>query len=500
MTRTLLALLLCLSLFWANGQVQNNPFNRTYFPAKKSWATGTDQVKIGGETIEYTVEAQYLPLGSEEGATRARVFYTAYTRSEVEDPTQRPITFVFNGGPGSSSVWLHMGGLGPKRVNMNDDGSPVAPPYGYSDNPHSWLDLTDLVFIDPMMTGYTRPAEEADKEDFLGFQQDLELVGQFIQVYLSENKRWGSPKFLAGESYGTTRAAGLSGYLQNRYGLYLNGITLISAVMDFSTLIDVRGNDLAPLTVLPTMAATAWYHGQASEEFESLEDLLKEVEEFVMGDYALALLQGDRLTGELEEKVIDRLHAFTGLDTSYLADVHCRLSVGAFNKELLRSQGVTVGRLDSRFKGVDYQNAGESYDYDPSYNRTIYGPFTAAIYDYLGREIGVEINIPYEILTGRARPWPYGEAASNQYLNVAETLRQAMTHNPDMKVWVASGYYDMATPYFATEYTLDHMFLAEGLRENIMSTYYPAGHMMYIHKPSLEQLKQDAERFYEGAY
>lgn len=455
------------------------------------------QMQIGGQNFSYEAHTGYLVLRSEEGEARAKVFFTAYTQSGVSDPTQRPLTFVFNGGPGSSSVWLHMGGLGPQRVRMQEDGSPVAPPYGYADNPDTWLDLTDLVFIDPMMTGYTRPMGEAEKEEFLGFQQDLELVGQFIQTYLSRYERWGSPKYLAGESYGTTRAAGLSGYLQNRYGIFLNGITLISSVLDFSTLIDARGNDVAPLTLLPTLAATAWYHGQLGDEFATLDDLLPQVEAFVMGDYALALLKGDAIGAEEKQEIIAQLHRFTGLDTAFIADVNLRLSVGPFNKELLRDQGVTVGRLDGRFTGIDYQDAGDSYEFDPSYNRVIYGSFTTAINDYLRRELGYRNDLPYEILTGRARPWPYGQAASNRYLNVAETLRQAMTRNPDMQVWVASGYYDMATPYFAADYVLDHMFLRGGLKDNLRVTYYPAGHMMYIHQPSLEQLKQDAAAFYE---
>jgi len=460
---------------------------------------GSDRLSVDGQPISYDTRAGYVQVEPGEDGKKAKVYFTAYHLQGVDDPAERPLTFVFNGGPGSSSVWLHMGGLGPKRVNLNEDGSAPEPPYGYSDNPHTWLDQTDLVFIDPMMTGYSRPAGDTDKKAFLGFEPDLALVGEFIRLYLTRYERWASPKFIAGESYGTTRASALSHYLQERYGLYVNGLMLISSVLDFSTIIGARGNDLAPLTVLPTMAATAWYHQQVDAQYETLEDLLVEVEKFAMNDYALALLKGDALTEEEKGRIIDQLHAFTGLDTAYLADVHLRLSVGSFNKELLRDQGYTVGRLDSRFKGVDYSDDGGAYEYDPSYDRVIYGPFTTALYDYLRRDLGYKNDLPYEILTGRARPWPYGRTGANRYVNVAEMLRQAMSKNPDMKVWIASGYYDMATPYFATDYTLDHMFLRDGLKDNVQMTYYPTGHMVYIHQPSLVRLKQHLKTFIEEA-
>lgn len=452
------------------------------------------EIVVDGETIRYTATAGYMPMQSEQGEDQAYVFYIAYTKDGVQDPASRPICYTFNGGPGSSSVWLHMGGLGPKRILTQDDGNTVAPPYGVADNPYTWLDETDLVFIDPMMTGWTRPAAEVEKKKFLGYEEDLALVGDFIRLYTHRNQRWASPKYLAGESYGTTRAAGLTGYLQNRHGMYLNGIILISAVLDFSTIRDHHGNDLSPLLRLPTFAATAWYHGQLGDRYPDLSTLLKEVEGFVHNEYALALLQGDNLSTQERNLVIEKLHQFTGLSRTYIDQTNLRFFVGRFNKELLRTEGKTVGRLDSRFIGVDYDDAGERYEYDPSYNGVIYGPFTTAVNDHLGRTLGVQNDLPYEILTRRARPWNYSNV-QNRYLNVAETLRESMSKNPNLKVWVASGYYDLATPYFATEYVLDHMFLMPDLKENITVTYYEAGHMVYIDQASLVQMKEDLVAF-----
>ncbi len=458
------------------------------------WSTTDHSVTIDGQKIDYTATTGYMPMTDEQGKLRAKVFFIAYTKKGIKDPSKRPICYTFNGGPGSSSVWLHMGGLGPKRILMSDEGGALAPPYEVIDNPHSWLDQTDLVFIDPMMTGYSRPAKEVDKKEFLGYEEDLALVGDFIRLYTTKMERWNSPKYLAGESYGTTRAAGLSGYLQDRHGLYLNGIVLISAVLDFSTIRDYEYNDVPHPLRLPTFAATSWYHKKTDPKYTDLRSFLDEVEAFAINEYSVALLKGATLSEAEKQKIIDRLHAYTGLSKEYLDDTNLRLYVGKYNKELLRAESETVGRLDSRFKSSDYNDIGERYEYDPSYNGAIYGPFTMAINDHLRRNLKYENDLPYEILTGRARPWNYSNV-QNRFLNVSETLRQAMTKNPYLKVWIASGYYDLATPYFASEYVVNHMFLPTELRKNITMTYYEAGHMMYIHKPSLIQLKKDFASF-----
>lgn len=451
-------------------------------------------LNINGKTLNYTATTGFMDMRDEAGKLRANVFFVAYNKDNVKDVSQRPVTYTFNGGPGSSSVWLHMGGLGPKKVKLAPDGNVLPPPYQYEDNPETWLDETDLVFIDPMMTGYTRPAEGVDKKEFLGYQQDIQLVGDFIRLYTSRYKRWGSPKFLAGESYGTTRAAGLSGYLQDRHGMYINGLMLISAVLDFSTIRDYHANDLSPLLRLPTFAATSWYHKKADSKYTDLKAFLEEVETFALNDYALALLKGDLLTAKERNAVIDKLHAYTGLSKSYIDQTNLRFTVGRYNKELLRSEKQTVGRLDSRFKGYDYDEAGERYEFDPSYNGVIYGPFTAVLNDHIRSHLKFESDLPYEILTGRARPWDYSNV-QNRFLNVAETLRNAMSKNPYLKVWIANGYYDLATPYFATEYVVNHMFLKAELKKNITMTYYEAGHMVYIHQPALVQMKKDLVDF-----
>ncbi|MEM7656777.1 MAG: peptidase S10 [Bacteroidota bacterium] len=476
----------CLLLFVAFGSVSQ----------AQDPVTTQHQVKLAdGQVISYSATAGYLDLPNEAGSNQARIFFVAYLKDGEKNPAERPLTFSFNGGPGSSSVWLHMGALGPKRVRMTDEGGSIPPPYEVIDNPHTWLGFTDLVFIDPVETGYSRPAPGIDKKKFLGFENDLKSVGQFIQLYLSQNERWSSPKYLAGESYGTTRAAGLAGHLQDRYGLFLNGLVQISQVTNFQTIRFAKGNDLPHALFLPTFAATAWYHGQVDKsKYPTLADLLPKVEAFAKGDYTLALMQGDEMEADLRTKVRKELAEYTGLSETYLDQCHLRLQVGPFNKELLRKKGEVVGRLDSRFKNTDYDDTGDSYEFDPSYSSTIYGPFTTAVYEHLGRNLKFQSHLPYEILTGRVRPWAMTE--NGGYLNVAETLRQAMHKNRDLQVLICNGYYDLATPYFATEYTLDHMFLEPDLKQNIEMKYYESGHMMYIHLPSLVQMTKDVKGWY----
>ncbi|AQG82424.1 peptidase S10 [Spirosoma montaniterrae] len=455
-------------------------------------------ITLNGEKINYTATAGYLPQRDETGKVKGNIFFVAYTRDGVLNPATRPITYTYNGGPGSASVWLHMGALGPKRILMGDDGRMLAPPYTVADNEFTWLAFTDLVFIDPVMTGYSRPAEGIDKKEFTGYTEDIQSVGDFIRLYTTRYDRWASPKFLSGESYGTTRSAGLSGYLQDRHGLFLNGIVLISAVLDFATGdFFISGNELPYSLFLPTYAAMAWYHKQVPA-YSDLKTLLAEVEKYAIGDYTLALMKGDRLTPAERQTVAAQLSKFTGLSTDYLQRCNLRIRDDRFTKELLRKQGKTVGRLDGRFIASDYDRAGETYEFDPSYNATIYGPFTTAVNDHLHRVLKVKNDLPYEILTGRVRPWSYANV-QNQFLNTAETLRQAMTKNPYLKVHVCNGYYDMATPYFATDYTFAHMMLDPALKANVTQSFYEAGHMMYIDKPALIQMTRVIADFYKSA-
>lgn len=450
------------------------------------------QLRTATAVINYTATTGYMPIRDEKDTMKANLFFIAYTKDGEADPAKRPILFSFNGGPGSSSVWLHMGALGPKKVLMTEEGNTLPPPYKYTDNPDTWLDKADLVFIDPMMTGFTRPAGRTSQNEFFGYENDLRFVGDFIRLYTTKYSRWSSPKFIAGESYGTTRAAGLSSYLQDRHGLYVNGIILISAILDFGTVRTDRGNDTPFPLMLPTFAATSWYHKQLDGRFTSVASLLQEVQQFAMGEYSTALMKGDRLPAEERKAIIEKLHTYTGLSKEYLDQTNLRLYVGPYNKELLRKEKKTVGRLDSRITGRDYNEAGSSYDYDPSYDIAIYGGYTAAINDYIRRTLKYENDLPYEILTGRVRPWTNSQ---DRYLNVAESLRSAMVRNPYLKVWICNGYFDMATPYFATDYVVHHMFLPEELRTNITNTYYEAGHMMYIHKPSMMKMKKDYDQF-----
>jgi len=472
-------------------------------------STTQHTVLIGGQQkqIPYTVTAGTILLKEEaegedkkaEGEKpRASIFFMAYTRDDVQDVSGRPLTFSFNGGPGSSSVWLHLGVLGPRRVEMDEEGFAPPPPYRLVDNEHSLLDATDLVFIDPVSTGYSRvvPGEKSDQ--FHNFEKDIQSVGEFIRLYTTRYKRWSSPKFLIGESYGTTRAAGLAGFLQERHGMYFNGVMLVSSILNFQTARFNPGNDLPFILFLPTYTATAWYHRRLPAELQQdLAGTLREVEAFAAGDYALALMQGAALPAQEREEIVARLARYTGLPPAYVEQTDLRIEIHRFVKQLLRDQRRSVGRLDSRFTGIDRDAAGEKFDYDPSH-AAIQGAYTATLNDYVRRELGFESDLPYEILTGRVWPWGYNNH-QNAYVNVAETLREAMTKNPFLKVFVANGYYDLATPYFATRYTFNHLGLDPSLQGNISMAYYEAGHMMYIHLPSLAQLKQDLAGFIGAA-
>ncbi len=466
---------------------------------KEAQVTTQHSIRVNGQPLAYTATAGTMVLKAEDGAKpKASVFYVAYTRDDVEDPSTHPITFSFNGGPGSSSVWMHLGLLGPRRVQLAEDGGPVPPPCRLVDNACSLLDETDLVFIDPVSTGYSRPAPGEEAKQFHGLEQDAEWMGEFIRLFTTRFKRWGSPKFLIGESYGTTRAAALAGNLQNRHSLYLNGIMLISSILNFQSVSFHTGNDLPYILFLPTYTATAWYHGCLAEALQSrpLREVLAEVEAFARGEYTLALMQGARLPVAQQAAIAQRLAAYTGLAEAYILRTNLRINIYRFVKELLREQRRTVGRLDSRFTGIDRDAAGEHFEYDPSY-AIIQGPYAAALNDYVRRELQFESDLPYEVLADLYKTWDYS-TFQNQYVNVAETLRAALCQNPFLKVFVANGYYDFATPYFATEYTFDHLELDPALQSNISMGYYEAGHMMYVHQPSLAQLKADLAAFIRG--
>jgi carboxypeptidase C (cathepsin A) len=455
-------------------------------------------VTINGQLINYTVTTGTIVLKEEEEKeekaegekAKASIFFIAYRKDDVADTAQRPITFSFNGGPGSSSVWLHLGVLGPRRVDNHDVDSSLLPPYRLVDNEYSLLDETDLVFIDPVGTGYSRAVAGEKPKQFYDFKKDIESVGDFIRLYVTRYRRWNSPKFLIGESYGTTRAAGLSGYLQERHGMYLNGIMLVSSILNFQTARFMPGNDLPYILFLPTYTATAWYHGRLDADLQTdLGQTLAEVETFALNEYNLALMQGAALPAAEQQAIAEKLARYTGLSTDYLLRTNLRINIHRFCKELLREQRRTVGRLDSRYVGIDRDAAGEHSENDPSYT-VILGAYTSTFNDYIRRELAFESDLPYEILSFKVFPaWQYAQN-QNSYVNVAETLRKAMAMNPALKVHVANGYYDLATPYLATRYTFDHLELDPSLQDNISMSFYEAGHMMYVHLPSLAQMKQ----------
>lgn len=455
-------------------------------------------VRIGGQEIKYTATAGTMNLKREDGTVTASMFYVAYTKDDVADPSRRPLTFSFNGGPGSSSVWLHLGALGPRRVLMQPEGQATPPPYKLVDNEYSILDVTDLVFIDPVSTGYSRAVNDQEARNFHGITGDLQSVGEFIRLYTSRSARWTSPKFLAGESYGTTRASALSGYLQQTLGMNLNGIMLLSAVLNFETISFDVGNDMPYVLFLPSYTATAWYHKKLSKELQGdRRKAIEESEAFAQGEYSQALMKGSKLSADERAQIVKKLARLTGLSAKFIDLNNLRVPMYAFSKELMRDERRTVGRYDGRMEGID-ANAATSYpDYDPSY-AAVQGPFTATWNQYVRADLKFESDLPYEILTGRVRPWNYGDY-QNRYVNVAETLRGAMTQNPNLKVFVANGYYDLATPFFATVYTFDHLGLDPTLRGNVSLGYYDAGHMMYVHLPSLEKLKKDLSGFIAGA-
>ncbi|HLZ12847.1 MAG TPA: hypothetical protein VKP58_09685 [Candidatus Acidoferrum sp.] len=466
-------------------------------PEDKSVQT-KHSVKIGGQEVKYTATAGTMVLKLEDGTAKASVFYVAYTKDDVTDASKRPITFAFNGGPGAGSLWLHIGALGPRRVEMGDVGNLLPPPYKFVDNEASILDVTDIVFIDPVTTGFSRPVPGEMDKQFHGVQEDVQSVGDFIRLWATRNRRWGSPKFLAGESYGTTRAAGLSGYLQQRYGMYLNGIILISSILNFETAEFDTGNDLPYILYLPTYTSIAWYHKKLPGDLQGdLQKAIAESKAFAVGAYADALMAGDALPVAKRAEIAQKLSRLTGISADYIDRADLRIEIQRFDKELMKSERRTVGRLDGRFTGIDADAAGEQPDYDPSL-AAIVGPYTATMNEYVRGELKFESDLPYEFLTGRVRPWNYAPY-ENRYVNVAETLRRAMTQNQFLHVFVGKGYYDLATPFFAADYTFDHLGLDPTLRSHISGGYYEAGHMMYVHHESLVKLKQDLAQFMQAS-
>ncbi len=453
-------------------------------------------IEVDGKPLAYTVTTGTLPLLDAFGEPQASVFYMAYTIPPKDPAKPRPLTFSFNGGPGSCSVWLHLGALGPRRVKLLEDGGMPAPPFELVDNPETWLDHTDLVFIDPVGTGYSRAATEELNEKYWGIQGDIDSIGEFIRLYLTRNERWNAPLFLVGESYGTTRAAGLSGHLIDR-GIAFNGILLVSSILQFQTLRFTPSNDLPYVLYLPTYTATAWYHGKLEKALQKdLRKTLKEAEAWAEEVYAPALLRGDRLSDTERQTIARDLARYTGLSETYTLQANLRIEIMRFCKELLREENQTVGRFDSRYKGIGGDTLKERPDFDPSGSATR-PAYTAMINHYMRTELGYQTDEPYHVF-GPIKNWDWGSAA-NGHPDTSESLRLAFAKNSHMQLFVASGYYDLATPYYATEHTLAHMGLDPVFREQITVEEYEAGHMMYVEVSSLKKLKKDVAAFLKKA-
>jgi len=451
-------------------------------------------VVIDGATIDYTARAGTLPLTDADGTTLANVFYIAYTKNGVTDASERPLLFSFNGGPGSASMWMHIGLVGPRRVKLGDGGgvnrdhSParLVPPAEMIDNEYSMLDVADLVFIDPVSTGYSRALPGVDASQFHGFAEDIAAVGEFIRLYVSRNDRWDSPKFIIGESYGTRRAAGLSATLQGRMGMDLNGLIMVSA----GSMGEQFGNFgiLQYALSIPHAAATAWYHQKLPSDLQSksLRAFLDEVEAFALDEYSVALLAGNTLTPQERADIVTKVARYTGLSETYVDAIHFRIDMNRFRKELLRDQGLTVGRLDSRFTGNDYDSGGEGYEYDAAM-AAIRGPFTQTFNTFVRDELGYRSDLDYAV-SGNVRPW--NDPPAN--MNLLETLRSSMAQNPHLHVMIADGYYDKL--YFWPEFTFSQ-FDFSGLRDRLTIETYESGHMMYIDEPSLAKMKGDMAAF-----
>ena len=454
----------------------------------------TNTVEIAGEKVTYVAETGMLPILKPDGTSRASIFFVAYTRlgaTNTPDST-RPVTFCFNGGPGSSSVWLHLGALGPRRVKMNPDGTLPKPPFGLVDNEYSLLNTSDLVFIDPVATGFSRVTKDEKVEQFFSDDSDLDAVGEFIRLWTTRHERWLSPKFLCGESYGAYRSAGLVEHLNSASGMYLNGLVLVSGVLDFSTIWPQTGNDLPYALILPAYTASAEFHHKLPPDLQAnLPQALAEARTFARGDYLTALAKGGSLTAEDRQKIVAELARLTGLKPRVIDENNLRIDESVFRKQLLHDEGLILGVYDTRLTGRDGDPASPNPDFDPSSTATR-GPFASAINSYVRSELKFDDDLPYELLAG-VQPWNYG--VRNSYANASDKLGLAMTENPYWRVLVLGGKRDLVCPIDTMHHALDHMTLDNSYRTNITYAEYEAGHMMYINLPDLKKMQQDIEAF-----
>lgn len=445
-------------------------------------------VAVAGQVIPYTATAGTLPAYDSDGEPIASVFYVYYERADVEDRTDRPLTFSFNGGPGSASVWMHIGYTGPRFLNIDEEGFPIRP-YGFSENPHSILDVTDIVYVDPVNTGYSRALEGVDTDQFFGVQDDIRYLSEWIRLFVTRQGRWASPKFLIGESYGTTRVAGLARRLQGGHWMYLNGVILVSP----TSMGAARGGPVGEALLLPHYAATAWYHDALEPELQGreLEELLTEVEEYTVEEYIPALTRGGFLDEGRRAAVARQVARYSGTSVEFVENNNLAIPIARWRKELLRDQGLTVGRLDARYRGLDRDDGGVSYDYDPALTAWNHS-FTPAVNQYLRQELGYETDLQYNIF-GPVSPWERGSD------DTAEDLRRAMAENPFLHTMIQAGYYDGGTDYFGAKYTMWRMDPSGRLQDRFRFDTYRSGHMMYLRHEDLESSNQHIREFMEWA-
>lgn len=464
-------------------------------PNEEKVAQTSHVMRLDGRELKYTATAATVPIRLDDGEIAARMFFVAYTK-DGEDVGRRPISFLFNGGPGSASVWLHMGSYGPKIAKMADEGFQPPPPYELVDNPYSLLDVSDLVFVDAIDTGYSRVMPGVDNRQFHGQDGDIRAFGEFVAEYLRVYDRYPSPKFLIGESYGSIRAAGLAQELQSRHGIELNGVALLSALLTYQTLSPGPNNDIAYAAQIQTFAATAWYHKKLPADLQgrTIKEVVDEARAFAFGDYVLALTKGNTLTDVERSAMAEKLARYTGLSPNYILLANLRVDSGRFRKELLRDRRLVVGRLDGRFTALDADAAGERQEFDPS-NVALAGPYVATFRHYVKHTLKWESDLHYPT-SGNVRPWSY---VQNRYMDMTDALRQTMAKNPFLKVFVICGYYDMATYVGGIEFNLTHMAYERQIADRVSFGYYEGGHMMYIRPSAHAALKKDTAAFIQSA-
>jgi carboxypeptidase C (cathepsin A) len=452
-------------------------------------------IRLDGREIKFTATAGTVPIRLDDGKVAARMFFVAYTK-DGEDAKTRPVSFLYNGGPGSASVWLHMGSFAPRKARMAEEGFQPPPPYQLVDNENSLIDVSDLVFVDAIDTGYSRAMPGVDNAQFHGQDGDIRAFGEFIAEYLRTYNRYPSPKFLIGESYGTIRSGGLSQELQSRHGIELNGIVLVSALMTYQTLSPAPNNDVAYAVQIQTFAATAWYHKKlpADLQAKSLTQVVDEARTFAFGEYMAALTKGNTLSDAERNAMAQKLARFTGLSPAYFLAANLRVDSGRFRKELLRDRRLMVGRLDGRFTALDADAAGERQEFDPS-NTALSGPYVAMFQDYVKNVLKWETELHYPT-SGNVRPWKYVE---NRYMDMTDALRSTMAKNPFLKVFVVCGYFDMATYVGGAEFNFTHLGYDRQITDRVSFGYYDAGHMMYIRPSAQAKLKQDTAGFIRAA-